>query len=417
MRIWIFNHYAGTPQLTAGTRHHDLGRELVRRGHSVTIFASAFRHSTRRFEHLGKRQLVRRQRVDGVDFVWIRTTPYAAGTIARAVNMFSYAVLVTLVQVRHERPDVIVGSSVHPFAAWAAQIVARLRRTAYVLEVRDLWPQTLIDLGVIREASIVARALRMLERWLYVSADWIVPVMSGAGTYIAARGGDAARITVIPNGVRLDPPTQERFVGASSLSEDLVAWIGNHSFVAAYVGTMGQANAVDVMLDAAVLLSARGRHDIGMLLIGGGPERERLARAVAEQRLAHVCVAEPVPKSVVPDLLARVDVGLLSIAGMPVLRYGISPNKLFDYLAARLPVLCSVESTDDAVLASGAGIRVEPNNPTSLADALEQVADMPARQRAALGAAGRRYVEQHHDVRILASQFESVLHRASRRGV
>ena len=179
VRIWILNHYASPPDQPAGTRHYDISCVLAERGHDVTIFASSFSHSTFREERLQRNQHIRAECIDGVRFIWIRTTPYSGNDGRRALNMLSYAVGVIRAQRRMPSPDVVVGSSVHFGAAAAACLIGAIRRVPFVFEVRDLWPQTLVDMGALRENSFATRALRGVERFLYLRARVIITCYRG----------------------------------------------------------------------------------------------------------------------------------------------------------------------------------------------------------------------------------------------
>ena len=152
-RVWIVNHYAATPDEPAGTRHYALARELVTRGHAVTIFAASFGHHSGRERRLASRSLYRSEWHDGVRFVWLRTLPYRGNTWRRPLNMLSFLVTFLVVQTREKAPDTVVGSTVHPFAALGGWVAARLRGADFVFEIRDLWPQTLVDLGAMRAGS------------------------------------------------------------------------------------------------------------------------------------------------------------------------------------------------------------------------------------------------------------------------
>src|SRR3954447_4764908 len=136
--VWIVNHYADAPDRPSGTRHFDLARQLTARGRVVTIFASGFSHVTQREERLSKGRLFRRQTIGGVEFVWLRTLPYQGNTWRRQLNMLSFVLVFLLVQSRFPPPTAIIGSTVHPFAALAAWVVARARRTRFLFEIRDL---------------------------------------------------------------------------------------------------------------------------------------------------------------------------------------------------------------------------------------------------------------------------------------
>lgn len=178
--VWIVNHYAAAPDVPAGTRHYDLGRVLVARGHRVTIFAAGRSHLTGREIRVTGRRLTRREWLDGVQFVWLRTSPYHGNTWRRQLNMLSFVVVFLVVQTRSLRPDVVIGSTVHPFAAFAAWLAARLRGATFVFEIRDLWPQTLIDLGAMRPGSPGERLLRTLESFLVRRAAAVVTLLRDA---------------------------------------------------------------------------------------------------------------------------------------------------------------------------------------------------------------------------------------------
>ena len=174
MRVWIFNHYAAPPDRPAGTRHYELAIRLSAGGDDVTIFASGFSHATLREERLRGSELARTERHGQVRFIWLRTPPYRGNGVRRAANMLAFLPLALVAQASLRRPDVIVGSSVHPFAALAGLIAARLRGAAFVYEIRDLWPQTLVDMGQLSADSTTARALWHLERLLAERAEALV---------------------------------------------------------------------------------------------------------------------------------------------------------------------------------------------------------------------------------------------------
>ncbi|MGC9019436.1 MAG: glycosyltransferase, partial [Candidatus Bipolaricaulaceae bacterium] len=171
MNIWIFNHYAIPPDLPGGTRHYDLGRELVKRGHRVVIFATSFHHYLHRETRLRPGERWKVEDVDGLKFVWIRTPPYQRNDWRRVRNMVAFAVRAW--QLGHKlpklapeigNPDVVIGSSPHLLTPLAAYWVARHYRVPFVMEVRDLWPQTIIDMGELSARHPITKALQALER-------------------------------------------------------------------------------------------------------------------------------------------------------------------------------------------------------------------------------------------------------------
>jgi len=183
---------------------------------------------------------------------------------------------------------------------------------------------------------------------------------------------------------------------------------GRSECVFLYAGAIGQANGLGAVLDAAALLSARASA-IRIEIMGQGPERARLEAQAVERGLGNVRFRDAVPKSAVHDALAGADAFLMILTDSPVFRHGVSPNKLFDYMAAGRPVVFAVNTPIDPVAEAGAGFRADPSSPESLAAAMERVARLPVEERAAMGMRGRRYVEAHHDVEELAERFGRAL--------
>ncbi len=283
-------------------------------------------------------------------FVWLRTTPYSGNTIFRMLNMLSYAVMVTVGGVGRPRPDVVLGSTVHPFAALAGWWLARRHRARFVYEVRDLWPQTLVDLGAIRPGSPLAKLLWAIESFLVRHSDMVVTLLPGVSAYLDGRGLPTDHVHYIPNGIDLglDPDASGTDGGAPSPEIQLVEREQrNGRVVLAYVGAHGRVNALQVVLQAFALAQERSTVPIALLMVGSGPEKPRLQAHAQELGLDHLHWLDPIPKSRVPGLLTAVDAGVVHATSTPVYRYGISFNKLFDYMGARLPVIFGCSSIND----------------------------------------------------------------------
>jgi glycosyltransferase involved in cell wall biosynthesis len=415
MRIWILNHYALPPDRAGGTRHYEFGRLMAARGHDVTIFASSFNHFSQREERLPAGERLRVQLIDGVRFVWIRTTPYQRNDRRRMLNMASYAAGVLGAQHRFPRPDVVVGSCVHPMAVAAAALIGTVRRAPFVFEVRDLWPQTLIDMGALAGRGAAARMLRAAERFLYHRARLVISLLPGAAEYITASGVPKEKIIFIPNGIAQLTPAPPG-PATSALADRIRALRASGSLVAGYVGSHGAANGVDVLVRAAAVLRDRGAGHIALVLVGDGPDKQRCEQLAAGLGLGddRVLFAPPVPKREVPALLEALDVTLFPLRDVPVFRYGLSSNKLFDYLASGRPVISATGLTDNPVRASGGGICVRPEAPEAVADALAELAAAGPQARRQLGEQGQAWVYRHHDMTMLGEQFLRALESVAR---
>jgi len=405
MNIWIFNHYALPPDLPGGTRHYDFGRELVKRGHRVVIFATSFHHYLHQETRLQPGERWKIENVDGVKFVWLRTPPYQRNDWRRVRNMVTFALRAWWLGRRLpelipeiEKPDVVIGSSVHLLTPLAAYWVARHYRVPFLMEVRDLWPQTIIDMGELSQHHPITKALQALERFLYRRAARIITLLARADKYITACGVPREKIVWIPNGVDLS-----RFEGL----EPYVA--SENGFRVFYLGAHGKANALDTVIQAARILQDRGYRDIRFILVGDGPEKPRLMALAEEIRLHNVEFRGPVPKSAVPKTLFAADATLFVLHNLSLYNYGISLNKLFDYLAASKPLILVGRPANNPVEEAHCGLAVPPQDPEALAEAVIQLYRMSPEERAEMGKRGREYVEKYHDIRKLAAQLESVL--------
>ncbi|MDE0804821.1 MAG: glycosyltransferase family 4 protein [Acidimicrobiales bacterium] len=404
LTIWWVNQYAVVPTGSGGTRHYDMSRELRRLGLNTRVVASDLSLLSRSYAlrsgPLDLRHVA--QDVEGVPFSWLPAGSYRANDWRRAASMlvFAVAVFIFLMTRRLRKEDVIIGSSPHLFGALAAWTAAKLRRRPFVFEVRDLWPESFTAVSG-QDSGLGVTLMRRVSDLLYRNSDAIVILAEGSRDVVVQNGGDPRSITWIPNGVDTSSfrPREER------------ATFPPVRFV--YAGAHGPANGLDVVVDAVAMLRDRGRDDVEVLLVGDGPVKAALAEQ-ATRLDAPVTFQDPVPKSEVPDVLSSCDVGLMVLADVELFSFGVSPNKLFDYMAADLPVLTNVPGfVSHVVKDSRCGTSVAAGDATALADGMEMMADhlLAGDERFT---SGRAYIEQNFERRALARQLASVLRSVSR---
>ena len=224
---WILNHYAKDPSDPGGTRHFHLAEKLRDFGWSASIIASSVDHVSGH-QRLPSNVAYRLDILHGVPFLWINTPVYRGNGASRIGNMlaYSFAALRRRTTAELPRPDVIIGSSVHPFAALAGALLARRYKVPFVFEVRDLWPQTLVDMGRLRDDALVTFILRKLEKWLYHRAARTIVVLPLAWQYIVPLGVRKEHVVWIPNGV--DPSLFVDFDLSRPHSEDFFSWMRWH---------------------------------------------------------------------------------------------------------------------------------------------------------------------------------------------
>lgn len=402
--VWMLNHYAAEPGGVGGTRHFHLAEGLVKHGWESIIIASSIELNSGR-QRLHPGEMKRLDDCNGVRFLWVRVPQYAGNGGGRMRNMLSYSARVlTPSFVRGlPRPDAVIGSSVHPFAAVAGALLAQRFRVPFIFEVRDLWPQTLIDLGRLRQGSFVAKAMAWIERWLYRRAAKIITLLPRAVDYIAPLGIDSGKIVWIPNGVDLS-----LFPVASPMVED-----EGKPFTLMYFGAHGQANALETLVDAMALVRARApERRILLRLIGDGPAKADLVSRAAGHRLDEESIVfeAPVPKRRIPELAVEADAFVLSVLDRPTLyRYGISMNKLFDYLAAARPIVIASAAVNNPVDDAACGLTVRPGDPGTLAEAIIAISELDIAERQSMGERGRKHVENNYSYTQLATRLSALL--------
>jgi glycosyltransferase involved in cell wall biosynthesis len=399
VRIWIVNHYADPPDGLA-TRTFDIAKRMVERGHPTTIFVCSFSH----YHHRPVRDLRgrpwRREEIGGVQVLWIAGTAYHDNDWRRVLNMLVFSGL-TLVcgTFLRERPDVVIGVSVHPLAAYVGYLLARLRRARFFFEVTDLWPQTLIDFGRISAQGRPARWMRRLERFLFQRAERIIMLWRHTDEYVASQAVSPEKILWIPHGVEL------------SRYEALTPYRGapERPFRIMFLGGFVASNALETILQAAAVLKARGRADIRFLLIGSGQTRDAIIAQALDLGLDQVEFPPAVPKQDVGRVMGEADAFIYGLRDLPLYRFGISLNKLTDYLAAGRPIVFFGNSRYDPVRDARAGYSVPPDDPGRLADAIEELAGLSPTERMEMGERGRRYLLEHHNIPRLAQRLLEAL--------
>lgn len=331
-------------------------------------------------------------------FVTVPVVGYSSNGIFRILNWVSYAFFATIKGLRAGRVDIVYGSSPHLLAALAAWILSVVKRAAFVLEVRDLWPKVLVDMNHLSKSSPVYRILTALEEFLYVRAKIIVVMAEGSRTELVARGVDASKIVYIPNGA--DP---EDFI-PSAPRDELRRRYGFNRVTAVYAGAHGPANGLDLLLDGAAETP-----EVDVVLVGGGVLKENLQADAQRRGLANVRFLDPIPKKEIPDLLCAADIGLHVLADVDLFRSAVSPNKLFDYMAAGLPSLTNCPGlVSDLVHLADSGRAVLPG---AIGAGLRDLADVPLLERSSLGANGANWIATHQSRHAMAKRLSDSLDR------
>ena len=382
-----------------GTRHHELARCLVQHGHRVTIIASpvSYLTGTKRKHRM---PWVERQE-DQPGLTILRAYTYTAlhrSFFHRVLSFLSFMVSSLLVGTGVKGVDLVWGTSPPIFQGATAWFLARIKRAKFLFEVRDLWPEFAVAVGVLRQPVLI-RMSEWLERFLYSHADLLVVNSPGFIQHVHERG--AHKVELVPNGAdttMFDPSIQG---DSFRVQYGLVG-----RYIALYAGAHGMSNDLDIVLEAACLLK---RHsNIVMVLLGDGKEKPALIRRAAELGLENVVFVPPLPKAEMPIALAAADACIAILKPIKAYRT-VFPNKVFDYMAAGKPVVLAIGGViRDVVEAADAGIPVMPGDPQAVADALCRLEEDPM-ARAEMGRHGRDYVVANFDRAALAQKLEALM--------
>lgn len=408
MNILLINHYAGSLQHGMEYRPYYLAREWVRLGHKVRIVASSRSHIRAQAPQM--RGAIRfDETIDGIEYTWFDTPAYAGNGSARALNMATFIVRLARnarALARSFRPDVVIASSTYPLDIWPARRIASLARARLLFEVHDLWPLSPMELGNLSRWHPFIVLLQAAENYACRHADAVVSILPKVRDHLEAHGMARHKLHIVPNGA--DPA--EWLAEPPALQGDVAAALGDlrarGKFIVGYAGTHGIANSLDTLLGAAAQLAGERA---AFVLVGGGPDKARLQARARAMGLSNVYFFDPVAKQQVPALLQCFDVAYIGWPRQPLYRFGISPNKLIDYMMAARPILHSVDAGNDPVADAGCGLTVAPEDPSAVARGVLNLMLMAPLERAALGQRGKAYALRNLSYPVLGERFLNIL--------
>jgi glycosyltransferase involved in cell wall biosynthesis len=399
--LFVSNYFP--PEVNApATRLYEHARQWVQDGHTVDVLTSVPNFPEGEV-YEGYENTLTRETRDGIRVT--RVPMYVSaneGTVKRTLSYLSYMASAIWYARTVPAPDVVVATSPQFFAACAGYVIARQKKAPFVLEIRDLWPESIVAVGAM-ERNVIIRSFERLERVLYEKADRIVVVTDAFKRAIEEKGIAGSKIDVIKNGVDLsqwEQPLDQGRLAALRAKHGL-----DGKFVASYIGTIGMAHRADVLLEAAELCDDP---DVVFMVVGAGAQREALEKRHAELQSPNVRLVDKVPKETVPYLLALSEVSVVHLKQSPLFKTVI-PSKMFEAMATRTPIVLGVEGEAKAIVEDGqAGIPITPEAPRELLNAVLQLKHDPD-AHARMGQNAHNYVHQNFDRQNLARDYTALL--------
>lgn len=402
MRILFISQYFPPEMGAPATRTYELCKAWVQSGHDVTVLTAFPHHPTGIVPPYYRRKIFLREKVKGINLV--RTYVYATankGFLKRTLSYISFLLsAVFFFPFIKCNPQVVIATSPQFFVAIAGYLLSRLKRRPFVFEVRDLWPESIVAVGALKNPWLIG-VLNKISYFLYQRASLIVAVAESTREILAGRGIPRDKIEVVPNGIDTDLFARQRD------SEFVRRQYGlDKKFIVSYIGTHGMAHALQSVLTVAVLL--RKREDIHFLFVGEGAEKDNLLRRRDVERLENVTFSGQQDHEMVPLFLKASDVSLVPLRDTALFS-AVLPSKIFEIMAASRPIILSVRGEAKALVERArAGLCVEPENPEMMKDAILKLYENRQLGKT-LGSNGKRFVEARYDRTELAARYAQIL--------
>lgn len=393
-RIWIINYFAGNRDSGWGERHFFLAKELLQKECEVLIISSASNHLFNR--SIESDCHFTNETYEGVQFCWVKVPQYHPQSVLRFWSMGVFALKLFFFPIhKHPVPLSIIVSSMPMFSVLPGLFLKwKLKCKKLAFEVRDLWPLTPVYLGNVSPLNPMILLMKVIEKIAYRRSDIIISLLPTADRYINPISGKAEKFIYLPNGF------SEEVITHDDLPFDLDSVLPADKFIVGYVGTLGVANAMSYVIRAAKLL--RKEENIHFMILGDGYLKEDLMKEA--NGLCNIEFLPKIKKGMVAKVVSSFDLGIISWHKSPLYQFGVSANKLFDYMYASKPIVFAGDIPENPVEKAKCGICIKPENPEAIKQAVLTLYLMNKIERENLGMNGRKYLSEYHSYSVLATQ-------------
>lgn len=401
MKILLINHYAGSQKYGMEFRPYYFAKKWVDLGNDVTIMGASFSH-LRSIQPKIECNF-QEEKIDGINYIWVKTPKYKGNGIKRFVNMLIFVASLLLKAksiAKKVEPNVVIASSTYPLDIFPAKLIAKKTGAKLIFEIHDLWPLSPMILGKMPKYHPFIMLIQLAENFACKWSDKVVSILPLAKEYLVEHGMDDGKFFHIPNGVVV-----EDWMNAEDIPElhkrKIERLKREGKFLICYAGAHGLANALESFVRAAKLIK---NPQIHLILVGDGLEKQNLIKIANQENLVNITFLPPVPKRAIPNLLKEMDVLFFSLQKCSLFKYGISPNKLIDYMMAKKPIISAVEAGNDIVKEAGCGLTVEPENIMEYVKSIEELFKISEKERILMGEKGREYVLKNNNINDLATK-------------
>ncbi|MCU6747755.1 MULTISPECIES: glycosyltransferase family 4 protein [Lachnospiraceae] len=415
MNVWIVNHYAIPPNMGGLVRHYYFSKYLQKKGHTVKIFTSSKIHNTE-INMISDKSLYREEMEDGIEYTFVRSRDYKGNGLDRIFNMMDlpFKTWKTMRKfLDKQKPDVIYTSSPDLFVAYFALLFGRKYKIPVVVEVRDLWPESIVEYKGMSRKNPIIQVLYQLEKWIYKKADQLIFTMEGGKDYIRDKGWDKAidleKVNHVNNGVDLEEfeKNKEKYVIQDEDLED------TSHFKIVYMGSIRLVNNLGTLVEAGKVLKERGIRSIKILVYGDGTEKEYLEQKSQTYGINLVFKGR-VEKKFIPYILSKADANLINVKNSELKKYGCSWNKLFEYMASGKPIISNLVMGYDIINKYHCGISRNMNSAEEYADLLLSLSKLEEKEYGEMCENARRGAKDYNYI-TLTDKIIDIIQKAVRK--
>ncbi len=404
MNILLINHYAGSDYHGMEFRPFYMAREWKKKGHNVTILGADFSHLRKNNPVIEKD--FQEEIIDGITYVWVKTPKYQGNGVGRIKNIstFMWKLRMNYKMVADKyKPDAVIASSTYPLDIYPAHRIAKRCNAKLCFEIHDLWPLSPMEIGGFSEKNPAIIVLQRAEDFAFKNSDVIVSILPDADKHIKERGFSTDKFVYVPNGILTG---EKKEAPMESTIERLQELKNQGYFLVGYTGNHSPANVLDTMIDAAKKTTDE---KVKYVMIGKGNVKNELIEYAKSNNVTNVEFLDPVLKDNMDNVLQLLDIGYIGLKKQNLFNYGVSPNKLFDYMMAARPVIYAVEASNDPVSDCNCGISVPAENPDAVVEAVMKIKSLSEEEQIKMGQNGKEYVLANHMYEGLADKFLNAL--------
>lgn len=404
MNILLINHYAGSDYHGMEFRPFYMAREWKKKGHNVTILGADFSHLRKNNPVIEKD--FQEEIIDGITYVWVKTPKYQGNGVGRIKNIstFMWKLRMNYKMIADKyKPNAVIASSTYPLDIYPAHRITKRSNAKLCFEIHDLWPLSPMEIGGFSEKNPAIIVLQRAEDFAFKNSDVIVSILPDADKHIKERGFSTDKFVYVPNGILTD---EKKEAPMESTIERLKELKKQGYFLVGYTGNHSPANVLDTMIDAAKKTTDE---KVKYVLVGKGNVKNDLIEYAKANNVTNIEFLDPVLKDNMDNVLNLLDIGYIGLKKQNLFNYGVSPNKLFDYMMAALPVIYAVEASNDPVSDCNCGISVPAENPDAVVDAVMKIKSLSEEEKIKMGQNGKDYVLANHMYEGLADKFLNAL--------